>query len=521
MERRARMKDALIAAALALVTLALAAGLLDRGHQQSDDFAAYMLQGKAIVEGRVQEQTELNEVLHPSRRDYGSDGGDGPLVYVWGLPMLLSVIFRLVGYDMPTGENIIWFKLPGVLMLSAAAAIAYIFFRRRFSRPVSAVLSAVLCMHCELLTESNYVQTDVPCMALSLLALLLIEVFLGQRRERTRVVTGVALGAAMWFTCEMRLNGKTVALVIALAHVIGLLREKPSGRAWLAHAVPWVTMAALWGVARIFLPAATSNTSHIAGGANWWIAYNIRAYDEELRRWVERMLPIGLPLAGYARFALYALAVLGVAAHGVRENLHLTALTVGTFAVLILLPYFQGLRYLFNILPLLLMFAAYGAGFLVGLLKKRPAVQRAARVLCGAVLAVMVLGTAQWTAQQERQHAEAGGTQLRYEAYSDELTDMFAYIYTQTQEDALIAFFKPRLLYLNTGRVGVVPGVGEHTFSEADYILLSSDPGLDCMRPGMWPELWAQMELVYDNGGYELYRLLPERQADAAQGAGA
>ena len=521
MERRVRMKDALIAAALAIVTLALAAGLLDRGHQWGDDFAAYMLEGKAIVEGRVQEQTELNEVMHPSRRDFGGESGEGPLAYVWGLPMLLSVIYRLVGYDMPMGENIIWFKLPGVLMIAAAAAIAYFFFRRRFSRPVSAVLSAVLCMNCELLVESSYVQTDVPCMALSLLSLLLIEIFLAQRPGRRRVLTGLALGAAMWFTCEMRLNGKTVAAVIALAHVIGLLREKPRGRAWFTYVLPWLTMAALWGVTRIFLPAATSNTSHIAGGANWWIAYNLKAYDEELGRWVVRMLPRGLPLAQYARFALYGLAVLGVAAHGVRENLHLSALTVGTFGVLILLPYFQGIRYMFNVLPLLLMFAAYGAGFLVALLKKRPAVQKATRVLCGAVMAVMVLGTAQWTAQQERQHAEAGGTQLRYEAYSDELTDMFAYIYTQTQEDALIAFFKPRLLYLNTGRVGVVPGVGEHTFSEADYILLTSDPYVDGMRVSMWPELWEQMELVYDNGGFELYRLLPERQADAAQGAGA
>lgn len=521
MERHARMKDALIAAALALVTLALAAGLLDRGHQWGDDFAGYILQAKAIVEDRVQEQAEINAVLHPSRRDFGGDSGDGPLTYVWGLPMLLSVIYRLVGYDMPTGENIIWFKLPGVLMLSAAAAIAYLFFRRRFSRPVSAVLSTVLCLNCDVLMESKYVLTDIPCMALSLLALLLIEVFLSQRQGRVRVLTGVALGAAMWFTSEMRLNGKTVAMVIGLAHVIGLLHEKPRGRAWFVHAVPWVTMAALWGVTRIFLPAATSNTSHIAGGANWWILHNIKAYDEELGRWLGRMLPRGLPLAGYARFLLYALIVTGMVTHGIRENLHLTALTVGTFAVLILLPYYQGIRYLFNVLPLLLMFAAYGAGFLMGLLAKRPVVQRGARVLCGAVLAVMLLGTAQYTVQQEIWHASAGGTRVQYDLYSDDIKDMFTYVYTQTEEDAVIAFFKPRLLYLNTGRVGVVPDVGGHTFSEADYILLSSDPELDCMRLSMWPELWAQMELVYDNGGFELYRLLPEQQANAAQGAGA
>lgn len=96
------------------------------------------------------------------------------------------------------GTQLIFYKLPGVLLLAAAAALAYWFFRRRFSRPVSAVLAAVLCMGREILVESTYVQTDVPCMALSLLALLLIEVFLQQRGMGRRVLTGAALGAAVW-----------------------------------------------------------------------------------------------------------------------------------------------------------------------------------------------------------------------------------------------------------------------------------------------------------------------------------
>lgn len=517
MEQRTGKRDALIALLLALLTLTAALLSLDSGHLWGDDFAAYLLEGRAIVEGTVKEQTQLNLTLHPSRLDFGGKVIEGPLVYVWGLPMLLSIVYRLVGYDMPAGTQIIWYKLPGVLMLSAASAIAYLFFRRRFSRPVSAVLSAALCLNWRVITESNSIHTDIPCLMLSLLALLLIECFLSQRGGARRLVTGAALGAAMWFTCEMRLNGKTVAAVIALAHVIGLLRERPRGRAWLVHLVPWMTMAALWGITRLFLPAATSNTYHIAGGANWWILYNIQHYDMEISEWVVRMLPVGFPLAKYAHYLFYALALIGVAAHGLKENLHLTALVFGTFAVLYLLPYFQGLRYMLNILPLLLMFAAYGAAFLVRSLSKHPAAHRLARVLCGTVLAVLTLGTLQQTVRGEIRHMQEGGIHYRYEAYSDDMVDMYAYVHENTEEDALFAYFKPRALYLNTGRVGFVPGENDHLFSDADYVLLTSDPGVDCIQGAMWPELWARMELVYSNGSFNLYRLAPEQETGDAE----
>lgn len=515
MERRGWGRcDLLVAVALALLTLLLSLGMMDRGHQWSDDFAGYMLEARAIAEGTVREQVELNEVLHPSRRDYGKDKADGPLAYVWGLPMMLSVIYRLVGYDVPQGMNIIWFKLPGVLMLAASAAIAYLFFRRRFCRAASAGLSVLLCLNCEMLTESSYVQTDIPCMAVSLLALLLIEVFLEQKRAGRRLMTGIALGAAMWFACELRLNGKTVAAVIALAQAIGLLREKPRGRVVLLHALPWIVMAALWGVTRLFLPAATSNTSHIAGGPNWWILHNIRAYDEEISRWLVRMLPKGMPLASGVRFLFYALVLVGMAAHGLKQNLHLTVLVAGTMAVLFLLPYYQGLRYMFNILPLLLMFAACGAGTLADGLARHPTARSAVRGIFGVVLALMVLGTAQWTADQEARHLRAGGADQRYDAYSDRLTDMYSYIYGQTEKDAVIAFFKPRLLYLNTERVSFAPDIAGHRLTDADYILLASDPALDYVREGISPGLWARMALVYDNGGYELYRIGAERESE-------
>lgn len=43
-----------------------------------------------------------------------------------------------------------------------------------------------------------------------------------------------------------------------------------------------------------------------------------------------------------------------------RTNLHLTLLLIGPLAVVFSLPYKQGLRYFYNVLPLIIMYCLYG-----------------------------------------------------------------------------------------------------------------------------------------------------------------
>ena len=128
--------DAAIAVILAVITLLLSVGLLDSDQPTgSDDFAAYMSEGIAIAEGRLNEQTQLNALLHPSTRSFRADDGqsaDDPIVYVWGLPLILAGVYRIAGFDRPTGYALIWYKLPGVffgdgggLRLSAVQAALF------------------------------------------------------------------------------------------------------------------------------------------------------------------------------------------------------------------------------------------------------------------------------------------------------------------------------------------------------------------------------------------------------------
>ena len=184
----------------------------------------------------------------------------------------------------------------------------------------------------------------------------------------------------------------------------------------------------------------------------------------------------------------------------------MTALVLGSFAVLYLLPYVQSVRYLYNALPFILMFAAYGARRVMRL-AKRKSVQRALYVLGCCALAFLTFGTLQKTMTAEREHALAGGFSARSETYSDDAADMFGYILSDTAEDAVIAYYKPRALYLNTNRISFQPTVNGHDVYDAQYLLMTNEPG-DISQMEIDAALAERLEAVYENGTYTLYRIL-------------
>ena len=508
-QRRYTRADAVIAIVLAVITLLLGVGMLDADHQYGDDFAAYMLEGKAIAEGRLAEQVKVNAFIHPT--ESRSDGGESSSrVYVWGLPLILSVIYRVVGFDQPTGYAILWYKLPGIFFLAMTAAVAYLFYRRRFSKEISAMMTVLLCWTANLIRSSVWVLTDIPCLAVSLLALLMIEVLLDARTQKARYISAVTLGVALWYACVVRLNGKTVVYAVLLAHVIGLVRKKTAVREGFVHVLPYLVMGLLLGISYAVFPKATSNTQDIAIGSSQMIVQNISYYNTVIKQWFASMLP-----RGFGRFSMivlgaaYICIIAGILSDGIRRNLHLTVLMVGTFVVLLLLPYVQSLRYLYNALPLLLMFMGYGIQTLIRLAKRITKSEKVGRVMRTAaycVLAFLTLGTVQKVLNIEKIHADAGGFSKRNETYALDAVDMFAYIMEYTAEDDLIAYYKPRALLLNTGRVGFFPNAYGRELTEGQYLLRNQSSE----QIELTPEMEKLLMPVYQSGTYTLYAIRGE-----------
>ena len=80
---------------------------LDNNCYWGDDFAAYISEGISIVDGYFDEQVKLNVLMHPS--PLPDEALSGSLVYVWGYPLLLALVYSFAGFDRVGFTSIIYY----------------------------------------------------------------------------------------------------------------------------------------------------------------------------------------------------------------------------------------------------------------------------------------------------------------------------------------------------------------------------------------------------------------------------
>ena len=139
------------------------------------------------------------------------------------------------------------------------------------------------------------------------------------------------------------------------------------------------------------------------------------------------------------------------------------------FLVTATLPYGQGIRYLFNILPVLMLCIGYGA---VDVLKwagrgmSTKWASFAGMIFFVSLLLSSILKQGSLIEDNVKNWRKAEGP-----VYSTQAIEIYRYIQNNIPENKVIAFHKPRALYLNTQRLSFAVGMNGHTLDEADYAL--------------------------------------------------
>ena len=503
---RYNRRDWLCTAAITLIALILAVCGLQKGLANwGDDHAAYISEGIAIADGRLAEQAKLNYTLHPTPLPDAT--GEEGLVYVWGYPLMLSAVYRIVGFDREAFTSIIWYKLPLAACYALTAGVMFLLMRRRFARRWAAFLALVFIGSGNLFGAENMLYSDLPFLLFSVLTLLMVEVFATHSGEPGRnVVYALLYGAAMWFTRELRLNGTALCGVVLMGHALWLVSRRRALRArdlWV-HALPYIAFIVLCVVTeRVLLMPATSNSSDVARADAATIRYNLRYYASMVYKYLDGLCNFQPLVVGAV---LSALCAVGVLTHGLRENLHMTVLMAGTLVVAVLLPYRQGLRYIYNILPVLVMFVAYGGRAALGWLCARlPARRKTLRMAVSAVCAAVLLLTGVRLAMTDINNLRHWGEKGPLDAYSEQAVEAYHYVRDNVTEDEITAFAKPRLLYLNTGRMSFRPDRNGHKLSDADYFLLFKyqDDDYDVPDAKITP-----METLFENDMFVFSRII-------------
>lgn len=503
-------KDWLAALFVTIFILVIGAITLTKGVPEwGDDFAAYISEGIAIADGDFHELTVKNYTMHPSPLTL--EASEDGLVYVWGYPLMLSAVYKVVGFDRTTFSTVIWYKLPLLLSLSLLGGTLVLFFRRRFSLRIAVLLAILLCMSGDLFTALNNLYSDLTFLFFSILTLLLGECFAERTGSKNEIWFSIGYGMSLWLTHEIRLNGMTVCAVAMLGHALFLIKNRKQiqkNRLW-RDLIPYIVFAGMTFITEHFwLAPATSNMSDVGRASSSQLLANIFYYRNMLFDYLDALPGMHLFCLGYI---LAGAILIGIIFYGIKENLYLTLFLVGTLVVDVILPYQQGLRYIYNILPLMLMYAAYGIRFVWEKIKKAANLTdektKHTLNLVGAILCIYILIIPTFNHVRTGIHnLSHWGWKEEQDVYHDQAVDMYNYIQSNVPEDSVIAFGKPRALYLNTERMAIRTGQNGHRIKDADYYLeyLVSHGEFDVEKS---EAAATHKKKIYENNLFRLYKV--------------
>lgn len=496
-----RFADGVLLATL-LWTGAMSLALLDGGNDWGGDFAEYIAQARSLCERTVPLQVARNSYIIANSPPLTGDNA-----YPWGTPLLLAPFYAAFG------KNLFFLKLPMCLAFVGAVFFLNRLFRLHF-RPFQAELATLaIAANPVYASAVDTPLSDLPFLCCAAFSLLCLEKLLSSGQTH-QLRYGIALGTGSFLACLVRTNGIVFPCVLLAMHGLWLLsRMERAGKLLqaagfggfarpepVAHVAPYVIFLLLTAWERLCLPHGTAHAACLGLATPESVWANCRCYFS---------LPTGFfPDGGRLLHALLLPFFLyGFLRHFLRKPV-LSAYLAASMGILLLWPARQGFRFLFPVMPALIVFA--GAGIRDGLAKVRNA--RAARA---ALLLEMALLLAAGTHLAMRAARNLDGYYVshnEYGAYSREAKDVYAFIKAHTPEDAKIIFFKPRVLYLETGRLGFRthdPG----RLREADCLLLAADDTagdsigweIETAPPPGTPPL----EKVYENPRFKLYRILP------------
>jgi hypothetical protein len=485
-----------ILCASALVAFAL----LTRGHDWGDDFAAYILQAKSVVEHGREEfiRRSAFTIEHSSITI-------GPVVYPWGYPLLLAPFYWVAGLDL------VALKLPGLALFIGFLCCTYFMFGGRLSRGDRVVVVLVFAFSPAFLGCVDQVLSDVPFAFFACLTLGLI-IRQSAANGRAAIVRGVAVGVSAAAALMVRTIG--IALIAAFV-------AQQASRAWadrqdstrliagLRCSVAAATAFTLLTVAgRIAFPASAgrSYVEQFAASTGTLHANSVVALGKVFLRsgaYYWELLPgffAGIPEAGLACTAAIAFAAAGAWARR-RKDGGLLTFAVMYATVLLAWPSQQGIRFVLPLLPLFVYFAIQG-------------MRSGARTMFGErshwtgffVRAPWVaLAIAFLSLSAPKAYANLRSDRRAPGAFDDESAAMYRFIGESTPSDAKIVFFKPRLLRLVTSRDALAANTCaelvrgnvavEARWANGDQLQLSA--GNQC---------GVALEVAYTNASFIVYR---------------
>lgn len=493
---------------LFLIPLLLGYCLIYNGHEWGDDFAEYVAQGIALENGSLKEWIAANQFIASN-----SPANLCTEIYPWGMPILLAGIVRLFGL------NFFAFKMSLVLFVSLILVVLYIFLCRFFKRKISFLLSIVYVMSLLSMNWINKLTADIPFVFFTILAMLFACIWIDNEYSFNRYAVLFAVSGFCAYLFKSQ--GAVIFMSFIVIHMVHIIKKvvrqnKFKARDYTVQILPYIIILLLLLLSNI-LPKGRESTFYFLKSTTIdTLKHNFLYYIFFTNGLLpKRFSNIGLiVLCDFVNVIVDVFCIIGIVTSYKKKESKVSDIESFLLlylllfvALLIVFPWVQGIRYLFTVFLVVIIFAVQGYIYVaenITFLQLKKVGLVFLIVGCFAIFAYTDTKAYQ-NMKNKRDYDQ--------QAYSIDALNTYSYINKHTNPDCVVYFAKPRLLWLQTHRLSFCVSSLEQNTLVPDYLLFSSDGYIyDPEDYSKWSKWAANKQLslvrVYSNNRFELYQLV-------------
>ena len=434
-------------------SIVIGSSQLTRGHEWGDDFAAYIMQAKSIVNGDMQEFVEHNSITI-----YQSSSLIGPAAYPWGYPLILTPVYSI------KGVSPLALKLPGLLFFVGFLICFYLLMRNRLTRTESLLIVSLFAFNPMFLSFLDQILSDIPFLFFSTLALLLMTKY----EEKQSLFQSIILGGVIFYAFFIRTIGIVLLAGFLAYQMLCIYRKNEQSKIITAYSLT-VSLAFvfLWLISSLSFPSGQNTYfEQLKGFTFTTFMGNMSGYFMLLRFF------FGTSLAWtYIYYALTVFFFVGVWARRNTDPSFIIFFVI-YFGLMLIWPEWQGPRFIFPLLPIFIYFTFQG---MKSVISRLPAnyYRSGQWIFYGLWLSIISIFLANSSSDAYANLQNIRSINGPFDPYSMEV---YNYINEKTSPNSVIIFFKPRAMRLMTDHDTLMSTECDRMFL-GDYIVLSRKVG--------------------------------------------
>jgi hypothetical protein len=466
-----------------LLSLLIGSSTLTRGHEWGDDFASYIMQAQSILDG-----DPAGFVEHNAFTIFESSFQIGPVAYPWGYPLLLTPALLLKGIHPLT------LKLPGLFLFAGFLICLYFLAKNRLTLTESLLFVSLFAFNPILVKFLDHILSDIPLLLFSSLGLLLILHY----KPEDRLWKYILLGTVLFFAFFVRTTGVILLASFLLYQFIHLLRRQESRRVILRNsAATTLVFALLWlSTSQLFPNGQGSYFEQLKGLTPAMFRENISNYfyvfasffgTEPAWREIYYVLVAFFLVGAWTRF---------------HPDLPLLIFFALYFIAMLFWPDWQGVRFIFPLLPIFVYFAFQGMKFIINRIpgKYQPISQGVFYGFWLVTVGSFLFNSGARAYSNLQDNRKINGP---FDPYS---SDVYNYIRAETSADSVIVFWKPRAMRLFTERDTFMSTECDR-LPLGDYVVISKKAENSQIPPDEIDRCNFELNNVFENQRFIIYEV--------------